>query len=174
MKAKNEKTREAGPAIDTKTAKSDEKSERASDLREFDRKPQRKMEPMHERNPKRVGTWPDEGDPIIRRPPIPMTGRAHIPERVVLRCASDYLFSPNEPKFEYSNAGDRQNKGSARKRSACHFFPKNKTRSRPKTARTKPNAAEYFLTCQTIVWPLPTLSSVSWKAISSSRARAWD
>ena len=98
VKAKNEKTREAGPAIDTKTAKSDEKGERASDLREFDRKPQRKMEPMHERNPKGVGTRPDEGDPIIRRSPIPMTGRAHIPERVVLRCASNYLFSPERAK----------------------------------------------------------------------------
>ena len=155
-------------------AASEEKSECTSDLREFDRKPQRKMEPMHERNPKRVSTRPDESDPIIRRSPIPMTGRAHIPERVVLRCASNDLFSPNEPKFENSNARDRQKKGSARKRSACHLFPKNKTRSRRKRARMRPNAAEYFLTCQTIVWPLPTLSSVSWNAISSSRARACD
>ena len=161
MKAKDKKTRDTGPAIETKTAKSDEKSESASDLQELDRKPKRKMEPMHERDPKWISTGPDECDPIIRRPPIPMTGRAHIPECVVLRCASDYFFAPDEPELEYNNACDRQDKGSAGKRSAGHSFPKNKVRSRPKTARMKPNAAEYFLTCQTIVWPLPTLSSVS-------------
>jgi hypothetical protein len=60
VKAKDEKTRSAAPAIQTKAAKSEEKSERASALEEFDRQPKRKMEPTHQRDPERISAGTDD------------------------------------------------------------------------------------------------------------------
>jgi hypothetical protein len=75
---------------------------------------------MHQRDPERISTGSDERDPIVRRAPIPMTGLAHIPERILLRRAPDNFFAPDEPELECDHACDRQNEGSAGKRSAGH------------------------------------------------------
>src|SRR5580765_5725944 len=55
---------------------------------------------MEDRNEQRVGARTNEARPAIGRAPIPMFGRAHVPERVVLRRASVDLLGVNHEELE--------------------------------------------------------------------------
>ena len=72
----------------------------SSDLEQLYRDPKRNRTEMHKSDEQRISRRPDKGGPAVRRAPVPIFGRAQIPERVVLCRAPVDVFSVDKPKLE--------------------------------------------------------------------------